>query len=178
MTRTNIAWLSSALVLVAAFSSCKSEPKAPDVQSVQAEALDISLPDLRIKTEPPSPLRTRLVATSVPKFDSFKVPVQAKFSEIDGDDVRYVINASLSELVEFYRLEGFAVTYNPSGATVRAGDGRLALMLPTGSRQVELIFLNSAAQPEDTTGEKPVPIPPEAVKQLEKEMAKEKGYLD
>lgn len=172
-------WLVPTLAAVL-FCACKTTPadKVPAPESGSAKLTDIVLPDLHVKTQVPVAPTRHLIPTAVPDFENFKVPVQAKYLDVEGDDVNYIIGASLTELIAFYREEGFAVDFNPSGATVTDKDGKQALLLPNGSRKVQLIFVSSLEKEPPKDGAKPVPIPLEKQKEIEKALAKDKGYLD
>lgn len=172
-------WLVPTLAVVL-FCACKSDPadKAPPPETGKAKLTDIVLPDLHVKTQVPVAPSRRLIPTAVPDFENFKVPVQAKYLDVEGDDVNYIIGASLTELIAFYREEGFTVSFNPSGATVTDKDGKQALLLPNGSKKVQMIFVSSLEEEVPKDGVKPVPIPPEKQKEIERALAKEKGYLD
>lgn len=116
-------------------------------------AADIRLPELFIP-EPVLPKPTGLKRSELPPVGSYLLPervveVQPHDMPLDNPStVRYDLEASLEEVMEFYRKRGYRVVRNPKGASVfpRSGGGILQVLRGKGRKLRLLAITESTAQ--------------------------------
>ncbi len=145
------------LCLAAAFFviGC-SKPEVTKEPPPAPKAADIQIPELTIP-EPRLPAPTGLRRGELPPVGSYLLP--EKVVEVsphdmprdNSDVVRYDIEASLEDVMDFYRKRGYKVVRNPKGASVfpRSGDGILQILRGKG-RKIRIMAITGTTNPEAT----------------------------
>jgi hypothetical protein len=149
-------------------TACKQSPSPELVPSVPVAPLqDISLPDLALSPPPLELTKTGLKRSDLPPVGTYLLPqkvVEVKPPDFPRDTPgvrRYELQATLEEVMEFYKKRGYRVTRNPRGATVqpRDRDGLLHI-LPGQGRKLKLLFVTESTSSQK--GESPFLDDPKA----------------
>lgn len=160
------------LALTLAAPGCKNEVKPRPALDAVASPADLSLPELRLPQEKPA-LPKGLRAADRPPIGQFLLPERGKPSKLANMGDIYELEASLTEVMDFYRRQGCKVVRNPAGATVypKDGDGILQVLQSKG-RKLELVFIPTTKLPEPA--EPPPPAPTGTATAEERQLIKER----
>jgi len=153
LTRSNVSkslpWLIALAAIVAVGCSKPKEEEPPPAPA----AADIHLPELTIP-DPTLPEPTGLKKADLPPVGSYLLPervVEVKPHDMPRDKsavTRYDVEASLEDVMEFYRKRGYRVVRNPKGASVfpRSGDGILQILQGKG-RKLRILAITQTTDP-------------------------------
>ena len=141
------------LALFATLAIGCAEPEVKKEPPPAPKAADIQLPELTIP-DPTLPAPTGLKKGNLPPVGSYLLP--EKVVEVKPHDMprntpgvaRYDVEASLEDVMDFYRKRGYRVVRNPKGASVfpRSGDGILQILRGNG-RKVRILAITETTRP-------------------------------